>query len=192
MIRLNLLAGSTGLDGVALLLDLGLRTLRRRCKEASVSCRDLVSDVRLERGMTLLATTALPVTQIALSLGNSDPSHFARAFWQKLNVPPSCGHFKTRPNSPNIYVRFSCPLLGRITLSSAAEMGANRTLTALSKLVFTDAAACRNYRGRRNYGAGGRWDSLAQVDGTVPNLSLSRKKRPGRVPRRFCNALILL
>jgi AraC family transcriptional regulator len=48
-----------------------------------------VLDQRVARAKMLLATTALSVSEIGVAVGFSTPSHFATAFKQRVNVPPS-------------------------------------------------------------------------------------------------------
>jgi AraC family transcriptional regulator len=40
------------------------------------------------RAQELLATTQLPLTEIALTIGFSDQSHFSRRFHELIGMPP--------------------------------------------------------------------------------------------------------
>lgn len=65
------------------------RTLRRQLEAFGVRYQELVNQVRLERAQRLLVSTRLPVEDIALRLGYSDPSNFGRAFRRWTGLSPS-------------------------------------------------------------------------------------------------------
>jgi AraC family transcriptional regulator len=48
-----------------------------------------VLNARIDRGIELLATTLLSISEIASSCGFADPSHFSAAFKRVVGVPPS-------------------------------------------------------------------------------------------------------
>ena len=86
--RLALLQGYPHIDWVARKMGLTGRTLQRRLKEADVAFSDIVKQVVCLRAKELVGGTATPITEIALSLGYSDPAHFSRAFKQWTGVAP--------------------------------------------------------------------------------------------------------
>ena len=57
-------------------------------KAVGVSPHTYVLQCRVKRAQELLATTQLPLTEIALSIGFSDQSHFSRRFHELIGVPP--------------------------------------------------------------------------------------------------------
>ncbi len=68
------------IEDAARLLDLSVRTLRRRLRESGSSFREVSSQVRLRQARRLLAEQGMTVSAIGQSLGFSD----ARAFRQAL------------------------------------------------------------------------------------------------------------
>jgi|GEM_PF-3491257 len=87
--RLALLQGYPHVDWVARKMGLTSRTLQRRLKEVDVAFSDVVKQVISIRAKELVGDTAIPITDIALSLGYSDPAHFSRAFKQWTGAAPS-------------------------------------------------------------------------------------------------------
>lgn len=63
-------------------------SLRRKLAGAGPGFSKILQNARLERGLALLQTTGLPVTQIALDCGFSTPSHFAESFRKRFGIPP--------------------------------------------------------------------------------------------------------
>ena len=57
-------------------------------KAVGVSPHTYIIQCRVTRAQELLATTQLPLTEIALSSGFSDQSHFSRRFHELIGVPP--------------------------------------------------------------------------------------------------------
>ena len=57
-------------------------------KAVGVSPHMYVLKCRVIRAQELLATTQLPLTEIALTIGFSDQSHFSRRFHEMIGVPP--------------------------------------------------------------------------------------------------------
>ena len=73
--------------GMAALLDMPLRTLRRRLAVDGTDYESLIDEVRTALAEELLTTTRLPVSDIAERLGYSEPSCFVRAFtrWKAMS-----------------------------------------------------------------------------------------------------------
>jgi AraC-like DNA-binding protein len=53
-----------------------------------MSAKQFLSSLRLRHGASLLATTSIPISEIALSLGFSDQAHFTREFKRWAGKPP--------------------------------------------------------------------------------------------------------
>jgi AraC-like DNA-binding protein len=76
---------------------------------AGMSMRSYIRTVRVKRASELLATTALPLTVVAVECGFYDVSHFARTFRQEVGISPR--EFRRRqprgrsPSSPSPSVR---------------------------------------------------------------------------------------
>ncbi len=64
-------------------------TMRRHLRKKRTSFSAILQNVRLEKGLTLLQTSNLPITEIALDCGFSTPSHFSQAFKDRFNLRPS-------------------------------------------------------------------------------------------------------
>ncbi|MEM8574137.1 MAG: AraC family transcriptional regulator ligand-binding domain-containing protein [Pseudomonadota bacterium] len=86
--RLALLQDYPRVDWVAKKMGLTRRTLQRRLKEADVTFSDIAKRVICDSAKELVGGTARPITDIALSLGYSDPAHFSRAFRQWTGLSP--------------------------------------------------------------------------------------------------------
>ncbi|BAQ16637.1 AraC family transcriptional regulator [Methyloceanibacter caenitepidi] len=89
IIRLRLLDSIVDIDGAAILLGIGPRTLQRQLAGENYTYRELVEQTRMERALALLRETAEPVTAIALSLGYSEIASFSRAFQRWTGFAPS-------------------------------------------------------------------------------------------------------
>ncbi len=63
-------------------------TLRRRLQQLNTTFSAILMNVRLEYGLSLLQTTQMPISQIALESGFSTPSHFSEAFRTRFDIPP--------------------------------------------------------------------------------------------------------
>ena len=63
-------------------------TFRRWLAKSGHGFAKIVHNVRLEKGLTLLQTTDLQVSQIALQCGFSTPSHFADSFKKRFRIKP--------------------------------------------------------------------------------------------------------
>ena len=100
-IDLCLLDGSTKLDAVARLLDLGPRTLQRRLALHGVTFRELLREKRQCRATALLLETNRPVKLIAADLGYGEAENFTRAFRAWQGDTPSEFRSKSGNSSPN-------------------------------------------------------------------------------------------
>jgi AraC-like DNA-binding protein len=82
------------LDVIAARLALPNRTLNRHLQSAGVSFAQLRDEVRFAAACRLLANTAMSASEVALSLGYSDPSTFTRAFRRWSGTAPA--HWRAR------------------------------------------------------------------------------------------------
>lgn len=87
--ELALHEGYPRLDWVAAKLGTTRRSLQRRLHEHGTTFNRIVEDTLMCRAEALLRQTSLPVTELALSLGYTDPAHFTRAFRRRAGVAPS-------------------------------------------------------------------------------------------------------
>lgn len=103
VIALRLLDGQTDLDGAALLLGRGPRSLQGDLGRAGTSYRSLLEQARLDRAAALLQESEATVTQIAIDLGYHEPTNFTRAFRRWSGVTPrafrSDGGLDSRPSA---------------------------------------------------------------------------------------------
>lgn len=76
-------------DLAAELASTSVRSLQRRLCTEGTSWRDVLTQARFDHAARLLRETDCPVLEIALELGYSDPSHFARAFRRIAGESPS-------------------------------------------------------------------------------------------------------
>jgi AraC-like DNA-binding protein len=77
------------IERIALQYGLSERTLRRRLTDEGTAYRTLIDEVRLELARTYLASTTLPVAEIAALLGYDDPANFRRAFKRMQRQSPA-------------------------------------------------------------------------------------------------------
>ncbi len=63
-------------------------TFRRWLAKSGPGFAQILLHTRLEKGLTLLQTTAMPVSQIALECGFKTPSHFSDAFRKRFGIKP--------------------------------------------------------------------------------------------------------
>ncbi|RVU17114.1 helix-turn-helix transcriptional regulator [Methylobacterium oryzihabitans] len=63
-------------------------TFRRWLARSGHRFSAILSSTRLERGLTLLQTTDLPVSRVALDCGFKTPSHFSDAFRARFGIAP--------------------------------------------------------------------------------------------------------
>ena len=89
VVELRLGSGEVALDGAAARLGLRSRTLQRRLQSEGISYRQVIDTARRARAKTILATTVMPIAEIAASLGYDEPAHFTRAFHRWHGCSPS-------------------------------------------------------------------------------------------------------
>lgn len=89
VLRTGIPSGHFSAEKVAALFSIGSRTLNRRLTAAGMGFRSLVNEERYEIARQLLATSALEVNQIAVSLGYGRASAFTRAFRQWSGMTPT-------------------------------------------------------------------------------------------------------
>lgn len=81
--------GPPSIEELAQALNLSSRTLDRYLKKEGTSFRSLSKQARYAKACSMLDRNRLSVTQIALELGYTDASNFARAFKRESSVSPS-------------------------------------------------------------------------------------------------------
>ncbi len=77
------------IDYVAEKLKMSSRTLRRRLKEEGSSYRQILDEIRFELAREYLANTNLPIDEISVLLGYTEPGNFCHAFRRWEGLPPS-------------------------------------------------------------------------------------------------------
>lgn len=77
-----------GIQTVAEAAGMSSRTFQRRLGESGVSFTGLVTDCRIRFAKERLATSDIPVAEIAATLGYTDASNFARAFRRQTGMSP--------------------------------------------------------------------------------------------------------
>jgi two-component system response regulator YesN len=78
------------LDQVARRLATSRRQLQRSFAEIGrTSFRSYVAEVRMQRALELLQTGAMPVRDVASSVGYRQPAQFAKTFRRHHGAPPS-------------------------------------------------------------------------------------------------------
>ncbi|OLP56909.1 AraC family transcriptional regulator [Rhizobium rhizosphaerae] len=63
-------------------------SLRRWLGRSGHGFQQILQTTRLEKGLTLLQTTRLPISEIALDCGFKTPSHFSDSFRQRFGIKP--------------------------------------------------------------------------------------------------------
>ncbi|MEM8486350.1 MAG: AraC family transcriptional regulator [Bacteroidota bacterium] len=63
-------------------------TMRRWLAQTGDSFSKILINSRLERGLSLLQTTAASISEIALNCGFKTPSHFSDSFKMRFGIPP--------------------------------------------------------------------------------------------------------
>ena len=86
---LALLEGYPRIDWVASKLSITRRSLQRRLRQHGTTFTQLLDQLLLDHSNRLLAGRQTSITEIALTLGYSDPAHFSRAFKRWTGQPPS-------------------------------------------------------------------------------------------------------
>jgi len=89
ILHADIMFGPVDLDGVAGSLGLHPRTLKRRLQAEGQTFRSLIAKVRFDMANERIRATRIPITDIALSLGYSDPSAFTHAFRRWSGKTPS-------------------------------------------------------------------------------------------------------
>lgn len=73
---------------IASSLGMSEPTLRRRLQEQDATFSSLLMSVRLEHGLTMLQTTTVSISQIAMECGFATPSHFSDSFKARFGLSP--------------------------------------------------------------------------------------------------------
>lgn len=73
---------------IASSLGMSEPTLRRRLQEQNTTFSTVLMNVRLEHGLTMLQTTTVPISQIAMECGFATPSHFSDSFKARFELSP--------------------------------------------------------------------------------------------------------
>ncbi|WP_420813005.1 helix-turn-helix domain-containing protein [Photobacterium gaetbulicola] len=81
-------SGKLSIDFAADLTGLKVRTLQRHLKLCGTTFRQVNDGILIEYACEVLLDTNWTVHQIAINLGYSDTSHFARAFRKSMNCSP--------------------------------------------------------------------------------------------------------
>lgn len=76
------------IDDIAIKLGYSQATLKRRLSGLNTTFSEIVTNVRLENALTLLQTSDLPISLVALQSGFSTPSHFSDAFRKRFDIQP--------------------------------------------------------------------------------------------------------
>lgn len=89
VLSITLATHLTNESNVAKLLCIGVRSLQRALKDEGTTFRRIRERVVSHRASSLLADTDIPLEQIALKLGYSEPRSFRRAFKSSTGLSPS-------------------------------------------------------------------------------------------------------
>jgi AraC-like DNA-binding protein len=76
------------------------RSLRRRLAEEGTSWRQIFDAIRLDACLPVVRDTAVPLHEIAQTLGYSDHAHFTRAFHRWTGQTPSAFRKRARHEPP--------------------------------------------------------------------------------------------
>jgi len=87
-------------NAVASAFAMSEATLRRKLADEGTSLSTILVDARMSFALTLLQSTAQPVTQIALAVGYQTPSQFAVRFRDRFGFVPTAvrGHRRATPD----------------------------------------------------------------------------------------------
>ncbi len=88
LLRQNIGNGGLKADGAADLVHMGHRSLARRLSALGTSTSKELSQAKIKYAKEALEGSDLAVEEIALNLGYSDPSNFARAFSKEERMSP--------------------------------------------------------------------------------------------------------
>lgn len=80
--------GTPDLHAVAGVVDVSVRTLQRRLREAGVSYAQVLAEARFEAARRMLRESDVRIGEVARTLGYSDGAHFTRAFQRWTGVTP--------------------------------------------------------------------------------------------------------
>ena len=83
------MAASWQIADVAQRLGMSEATLRRRLANEGASFRELLSNIKMMRALTLLQTSPLGVAQVAYAVGYESPARFAAKFRAHFGCTPS-------------------------------------------------------------------------------------------------------
>ena len=89
LLRAAILAGNAREEQIAALLSLSRRTMHRRLLAEGTQFRELDAECRYGIARQLLEHSALPITEIAGTLGYSEASVFTRAFRRWSGIAPT-------------------------------------------------------------------------------------------------------
>ena len=93
--------GPPSLSALASGLSMSERTLRRRLERAKTSYRQLVDELRREHALSAVDAGEVRVTEVALRLGFTDVTAFARAFRRWTGVSPT-DYMRRKRSAPQV------------------------------------------------------------------------------------------
>lgn len=80
-------------NDIAQILAMSEPTFRRWLAKSDLSFSKILNNSRLEYGLSLLQTTDMKISQIALECGFKTPSHFSDSFRKRFNIAPKMIRF---------------------------------------------------------------------------------------------------
>jgi AraC-like DNA-binding protein len=83
------LTKNISIEEVANIADMSVRSLQRRLTDSGLKFNDLLNQAKYRHAKQKLQNYQLPMTEIAKSLGYSDPAHFTRAFRRWSGLSPT-------------------------------------------------------------------------------------------------------
>jgi len=98
LIEFNLINGKFHQQDIADLLKLSTKTLQRKLKANNTTFKSILDELRLDKANTLLTKANLPLVDVSINLGFSEPRSFYRWFQKLTGVTP--GDYRSR-NTPN-------------------------------------------------------------------------------------------